>query len=166
MDTLVSTFEKVFSSNATDDPFPSRVSTTTQPASAGVIESRKFGEFTNGSLLFVPYGTGADDSTLDLRIIGWRQIDTLWVPVILCQVQCTLSTAVGVSGAAVTNSERFADTITLTSPFGTSGVDVNVSSPANNTPGHILIDPKGCPLIEVTVDLGTATAANALVARV
>jgi hypothetical protein len=164
VDTLLSQYIKALSANSTDTSFD-QAPTTTKPSGDGVIEARRFGEFTNSTLLVVPYGVGSADDTFDLRVIGWRCIDTLWVPTILCQVACTLGTATGVDGAAVDNSESFADTISLTSPYGTSGVDVQVSSPADNTVGHFLVDAKGHELIEFCFDLGTADSANALVAR-
>jgi hypothetical protein len=66
-----------------------------------------------------PFGLGADNDAASLRVIGWsRALDTasaltLWVPTILIEVACTFSAVVGVAGAVVLNTERFADTITV-----------------------------------------------------
>lgn len=165
MNTLLQQFVKVRSTNSTDSSFPSRVATVTRPSGDGVIEPRSFGEFTRGTLVLVPYGTGADNATVDVRVLAWRPTTGgLWIPTIVSQVACTLSGAVGVSGQDVTNTERFADTLTLS--IGNAGIDCQVFSPANDTVGHVTLDTKGAALLEVTFDLGTATAANALAAWV
>ena len=164
MDTLIAQFSKARTANSTDSAFASRVPTTTKPADDGVLQAVAYGRAVRSSVLIEPFGAGGDNTTLDVRVIGWAQASGLWIPTILCQVACTLSGALGVSGATVLNTERFADIITLTSPFGTSGVDVLVSSPANDTPGHIVVDAKGHQLVELLFKTGTATNGNALVA--
>ncbi len=155
-------WRKARSTNATDSAFPSRVPTTTEPVGEGVIDLRQQTPV-NLALLF--YGTGADNATFDARVIGWQKVGGLWVPVTLLQAACTLSAAVGVALAEVTNSERFADTITL-SLIASSGVDAWAKSPTNDTIGMALADVVGMAKAEVIFDLGTATGANALVKEV
>lgn len=100
-------------------------------------------------LRLLPFAAGSDDGTFVLQVVGWTRVGTLWVPTILYQATCTLSTFVGVSGGTVTNSERFADTIATTANKGGAGVDCVVLSPADNTPAHVLVDAKGTELVEV-----------------
>jgi hypothetical protein len=52
--------------------------------------------------------------------------------------------------------------------MGAVGVNCQPSSPANNTPGHYLLDTRGCPKVEVLFDMttGNPTNANCLVAEV
>ena len=38
------------------------------------------------------------------------------------------------------------------------------SSPANDTPGHVVVDPKGHQIVELLFKTGTATNCNALLA--
>ncbi len=97
-------------------------------------------------------------------MLGWRPSGALWIPTILAEVSCTLSTAVGVAGQDILDTERIADTIS--GVIGTAGSDYQIFSPANNTPAYILVDTKGCPDIEVLFSVGTATGANALIAFV
>ncbi len=117
--------------------------------------------FGSSLLKVIPYGVGLDDQTFDFRVIAWNEVSGLYIPTTLTQASATLSTAVGVAGAVVTNSERFADTIVAS--LGNAGVDVNVISPANNTPAHLVIDLKGCELVEIIFDMTSATSGNALV---
>jgi hypothetical protein len=157
-------FSKVCAANSTASSFASKVPTTTEPTGDGVVSPlRSGGVYDNVLLAF--YGTGNDDTTFDARVIGWRKISTLWVPVPLFQLTATLSTAVGVSGAAVTDSERFADTLALSADFtGADGVSVQVQSLSGltNKVAHLVFDAKGFTKFEVLFDLTGATAANAL----
>ncbi|TXH14226.1 MAG: hypothetical protein E6R03_09730 [Hyphomicrobiaceae bacterium] len=163
METLVSTYSKARSTNDTTNGFASKVATATQPSGEGVITISQTGRFTRNNVMLIPFGAGSDNNTMSVRAIAWRQISTLWVPTIVCEVACTLSTAVGVSGAAVVDTDRFADTLTLT--YGNAGVDCQVFSPANNTPAHVVFDAKGATLLEIIFTTGgSATSCNALVA--
>jgi hypothetical protein len=65
------------------------------------------------------------------------------------------------SGNAVTSSDLFATSIT--GSVGNAGVDYDAVSPGNNQIAHLVLQNKGCSFVEVLFDLGTATAANALV---
>lgn len=148
---------KVQSTNSTDGTFPSRIPTTTQPTASA---TRAVLTWAGRSTLFlIPYGTGADNATITgVRVLGWQKISTLWVPTAICTFAGTLSTIVGVSGAAVTDTERFCDTITLT-----NGIGVVLTSLADNTGiSAIEVGIDGFDLVEVIFDLGTATAANCL----
>jgi hypothetical protein len=163
MQSLVTGYSKARATNSTDNPYPSRVATTTRPSGDGVITIEQTGRFTRNNVMLVPYGVGADNVTMSARVLAWREASGLWVPTIVCEVACTLSTAVGVAAATVINSERFADTLTLT--FGNAGVDCQVFSPANNTAGHVVLDAKGATILEVIFTTGgSATSCNALVA--
>jgi len=72
-------------------------------------------------LQLMPFGNGADNDAFSLKVVGWRRVvpveaasRQLWVPLELAVVACTLSTQVGLAGAAVTDADRFADTIAIT----------------------------------------------------
>jgi len=161
-------FRKARSSNSDDASFPSRVATTTEPTSDGVVD------LTNGSvhrpapqwLYLVPYGVGDADDVFDMVVLGWRRVDTLWVPTRLLKVTCTLSAAVGVSGAAVADTERFCDTV-ASAAVGVSNVTYTLHSPADDTIAHVRVSPEGCERVEVLFDMttGSPTSANCLVAE-
>lgn len=147
--------------NSDATSFPAVAATTTRPSGAGVVD---LAANPPAWLKLVPFGAGADDSTFDLRLVGWSLVGSLWVPTILVQFGCTLSAAVGVSGADVTDSERFADTLgDPTANFGEAGVDCQPHSPQNDTPGFYLVDAGGCTVFRVDFDLTGADGANALV---
>lgn len=160
----VSKLEKVRATSSTDSSFPSKIPTTTAPSGAGVVGD----PIVQGApewLQVVPFGEGADNSTFDLRVIGWKPTaNNLWVPLILAQAACTLSAAVGVSGADVTDGQRFADTITLTQVQ--ANVDSKLSSPTGDLIASFQVETRGSVLIEIIFDLGSATGANALVSWV
>lgn len=164
MTSYTSKLSRVRSTLSTDSSFPSKVPTATQPSGAGVVGD----PIVQGApqwIQVIPYGEGADDSTFDLRIIGWKVSDLgLWVPTILAQAACTLSSAVGVDTYEVTSSLRFADTISLTQVR--ADVDSKLSSPTGNLVASFQVETRGSAFIEVIFDLGTATGANALVAWV
>lgn len=163
MQSLVSGYSKARTSNDTVSSFASKVATVTQPSGTGVITVEKTGRFTRNNVILVPYGAGADNNTMSVRVISWREASGLWIPTIVCEVACTLSTSVGVAAATVIDTERFADTLTLT--YGNAGVDCQVFSPANNTPAHVVVDAKGATILEVIFSTGgSATSCNALVA--
>ncbi len=152
---------RAYTANSTDTAFTAPVATTTKPTGTGVID---YGNDAPAWLRVLPFGTGSDNDTFDVRIIGWSLIESLWVPVILCQFSATLSAFVGVAAAAVINTERFADTISdPATGFGEAGVTCQPQSPANDTPGFMLLDTVGCTVFRVDIDRTGATAGNALV---
>lgn len=134
----------------------SLAATTTAPAAAAVLPRPTVGGFTPRWLRLLPFGTGSDNATFTLQVVAWSNVSGLWVPSILYEATCTLSTSVGVAGAAVVATERFADTITSTANKGNANVDVVVLSPADNTPGHVVIDVKGAEMVEVRAAAGNA----------
>lgn len=142
-------------SNAFTAPAP----TATKPSGAGVLD---FSIAPPAWLRVFPFGAGVDNSTLTVRLIGWSLVGALWVPSVLCQFDATLSTAVGVSGSDVTDTERFADTV-ADPTIGAAGVTCQPYSPANNIPGFMLLDACGCTLFQLDTSVGTATSGNALV---
>ncbi len=164
MTSYVSKLSRVRTTSATGS-FPSRVPTATAPTGAGVVNDPVVGQGAPDWVQILPFGDGLDNSTFDLRVIGWKVSDLgLWVPTILAQAACTLSAAVGVNTYEVTASQRFADTITLTQVL--ANVDSKLSSPTGDLVASFQVQTRGCVLVEVTFNLGTATGANALVSWV
>ena len=148
--------------------FPTIVPTVTEPTGTGVIQSvptaRQQGGPVADTIFLIPFGTGADDSTFDIAIIGWRLVGTLWTPIMLARVTCTLSATVGVAGQNIDATHRLSDLQSIV--VGNVGVDVSVGNPGNDFPGWIIVDAKGFSKLQVIFNLSTATGANALYAPV
>lgn len=155
--------------------FPSRVATITEPVTAStetatsqdVIEVAALGTECQTARI-IPIGIGADNATLSVRVLGWTRVfvigaTPLWVPTILCEYLCTLSTAVGVDGSGVLATERFADTLTLVANRGVNNQDTTVFSPTNDTPGNFIVNLRGSQKIEICYSMGTATSGNSIV---
>lgn len=168
--------------NCTDSSFPSKVPTGTEPTGTGATASAAsvidltdpvVGGLMQNGAEFLFFGEGSDTNTFSARIIGWSQIQTaggtfvppeqiLWVPTVLVEVSVALSLQTGVANKVLNASQRFADTITLVGTTAVAGVDVNITSPANDTIARMYVDLWGFQKLEVTFDMTGATNGNAL----
>ncbi len=163
MTAYTSKLSKVRATSATGS-FPSHIATATQPTDDGVFGD-PIVQGTPQYVQVIPFGDGANNSTFDLRVIGWKVSGLgLWVPTILAQAACRLSTAVGVDTYEVTASQRFADVITLTQVL--TNVDSKLSSATGNLIASFQVETRGSTFIEIAFNLGTATGANALISWV
>lgn len=161
---------KAFTANSTNGTaFSAKAVTNTKPSGSGVV-SIESDTPTLSKWIF--FGAGNADQTFNARITGWTPCVpssagvTSWVPIILWQGVVTLGSHTGIASGAVLNTEKFADTIETDTGFGDDGVDCQPFSPANDTVAHLLVDNKGCSLLELEVDMVDATNANALIAGV
>lgn len=161
---------KAFTANNGATSFAGKTAlVTTRPSGTGVVNFEK-DEPTSSKWIF--YGTGSANQTFDFCIWGWSASnpDGTWIPVLLFQGTATLSTFAGVTSGIVTASELIADTITVASGYGgTAGIDYEIITPGgtpNNTPAMLLLNNKGCLLLELELDMTGATNGNALVAGV
>lgn len=149
-------YTKVQSTNSTDTSFDAHIPTVTEPAASAtraVITTTG-----RESMLLLFYGTGNDNDTFDYRIIGWQKTGTLWIAPTICQGSATLSGCVGVSGAAVVDTERFADTLDVD-----VGIGIVTNAPvADACPASLEIGVGPFDYVEVLFDRTGATAANAL----
>lgn len=156
LQSLAQSYVKARTANATDSSFAAKNPTSTAPSGTGVVEVSRTG-VGPADLLLVFFGEGADNTTFDVRVIGWSPVGSLWVPTLIAQMSCTLSAVVGVAGYDVTASERFADTISLG-----NGIAV-VTNPASDAmPATALVDVAGYRKAEVVFDMTGATNGNAL----
>lgn len=158
MATPAAQYFRAFQVNNTATSFSATVATATEPANDGVIVVPNGA--TTMDLLF--FGAGADNTTFDARIIGWRSTGAgrpLWIPSIIVEVSTILCAAVGVAGYSMINTDRFADTITKN--FGLCAI---VPVLADSSGSLVTIDVSGMAKVEMTVDLTGATNANALYA--
>lgn len=168
--------QKAWTTNANTSSFASKVPTITEPTNDGVINLAADGILIPQKMIIHPYGVGADDDAFDMKIIGWSCIKSttpqtnLWVPAPIATFTCTISTAVGVAGAPVLNTERFADTIVMktavTQPLYTNqnatpateySGSILIRSPADNTIGTIEMPLFGFQKLEFMFDQTTNT---------
>jgi hypothetical protein len=161
--TKSSNFVKLYATNSTSASITNPIPTTTEPSGDGVFDLRQSGHasevYNFGELLF--FGAGSDDNAGTAKVYLWFQLGTLWIPVPILNLDLTLSTAVGVAGTGLINTDRIVDIIGLTS--GTVNVSANdIQSPANNTAARIQFDLTGAAKVEVRFAKGTATNLNAI----
>lgn len=162
--TSVASYAKLLSANSTASSFASVASTTTDPSSnSGFLTLCPPAGPVPNSIILMPFGAGSDDQTFDMRVIGWLPFGSpysYWVPTILWQGTCTLSTAVGVAGQTTVATDRYADTIDT--DIGTDGVTCSRLSNAANQPASVLVDLRGHRLIQIDFDMTGATNGNCL----
>lgn len=128
-----------------------------------------------GSLLLVKFwGQGADNATATANVWIWHgvkragsadpttAIPEQWHPTLLCSLALTVSGKVGVSGGLIGTSDRYVDTITISSDRGLSPNFSRVLTPSAADDGSVTLalDPLNAPLIEIEVRNGTTTAFN------
>ena len=127
------------------------------------------------------YGEGADNSTFDVKVIGWSRVwadgaavdppanpdkTVEWIPTAIAFLTVTLGTTTGVAAGVVGGTaNRFADTIAQAAG-GYGAGDLRVVSPGDNLPGYIEVPTSGFQMIGLYFDLTGATAANALYANI
>lgn len=111
----------------------------------------------------IPYAAGADNTTFDVRVIGWRSVGPVvtrgsaqWIPTIIVDLACTASSAVGIAGQTPTSTDRFVDAMTVT-----TGIAV-VPTVTANTPATAVISTAGFRFVEILTNVGAATNVNAL----
>jgi hypothetical protein len=131
IDQNTSPLKKALAANASTASFASKVATIIEPVNDGVLNLRDSGGVVTPMWVkLLPYGLGADEDGYSLRLLGWQKLgtgpgpnDVLWIPQALAEVACVLSQAVGVAAAPLLNTERFADTITVTTQALFTDVD-------------------------------------------
>jgi hypothetical protein len=180
---------RVWATNANTSSFASKIPTITEPTNDGILNltpdsapGTAYGDGISAQFAKVwPIGLGANNDAFSLRILGWQRIGAgapgsiLWYPTIIAEVTCIMGNVTGVAGSPVPATEFFCDTIVLVAArqalvWGTiSTADANwgrieILSPANDTPGYLIIPLYGYEKIELTFDQTTNTPTmNALV---
>jgi len=182
--TFTDSFRRFFATNAVTTSFDALIPTATEPTGDGVIKL-DIGTSMSNNLLVAFFGSGSDNNTFLARFTGWKQalytpnrvpaetvptVAPLWIPVPLYQFTVTLSQQVGVSGAVVTDTDRFADTIAIT--LGNELTDVTKISPADSTAaianviGNVMFDVKGFSKLQMQVNRNSsASSGNGLYVR-
>jgi len=151
--------------------------TTTKPSGAGVHGMGEMtdapGAYSRNSLLILPYGVGSSTNTFFMSVFAWdvkkatsASFKDIWVAWPLLAVTCTLAASPGgVANTDVDASQLAVGTITMTTNFGTANVSNEIISPAGNYQASIVLDVKGCRLVQFLFGVNNSTSANALCRR-
>jgi hypothetical protein len=156
-------WHELLTTDATDTSFATKHPTGTEPTGDAVIDLNSYGEAreVQESLFLIPFGAGADNTTYDMRVIGWRKVgtgdSTLWVPQLICELSVTLGGIVGVANKLLGTSDRFADTLALN-----TGIAVLYQGDADAQPALAEVDTMGCAKVEIIWDMTGATSGNCL----
>lgn len=187
--TWATNWRKARSVNQTSAAFVPKVPRTTGPfSSAGatgesgtatgasviLLSSGGTGCTTPNGVQFMPYGTGADNTTGSVRVICWSRVipdravdvtpnQSLFLPTVLGEFNFILSgSCPGIAGAIIGSAEIFADTITLVGATANAGTSVDIISPVNDTLANVYLDLRASIELEFSFKVGTATDLNAL----
>ena len=166
-------FKRALTNNSTSTSLAAPTPTTTEPETVDSdtpTSNSKVLSPTKNAIVMNFFGVGSDEEKFDVRVFGWSLTTDgtntpLWVPSFLVQLTATLSSPVlGVAGAAVNNSEYFAD-ILVASTSVTGSSSFYAHSPENNVIASCVLDTFGWDKIEVSLSVnptGTddATSAN------
>lgn len=157
--TQTTPFALARSSNSTNGSFSAVTPQSSQPSGEGVVRR------TPNHLFVLPFGTDGDDETFDMRLIGWRPLDTQnsWYPFHLGTITATLSSALTGVASETPNgtSDFFADSLSASSGSGNFDIKAGVT---DVLPAAALIDANGAQIVEFQFSVSSAASANALYA--
>jgi hypothetical protein len=158
-----SSLQKMFGTNSTQAALGTPA---TIPLEAVPTLGNGFVQFTQAPkwLKFVPFGTDANNETINYRIWAWSEIGGMLIPSILLQFVGTFGNINGLADESVTETDFFCDTLgDPVANFGAKGIDCQPHSPQNDTPGFYLVDACGCSLFSLEIGLGTGASGNGLI---
>jgi hypothetical protein len=162
-------FRVLLAANSTSAAPGAPTVTVTEPVTSATAAVVDFKDMSANSVALLFFGAGADNATGTAVIYGWRRVTYsagyLWVPTPLLGVDLVLSTSVGVAGTAIINTDRFADTITLTASSNFTSAYELVSN-AGNLPAMVKLDHFGARKLEIRTAIGTATNLNVAISEV
>lgn len=170
--TLNLPLQKLFTVNSAASAFTTPSPTLTQPvAGSGYLSliGDRWAEMpTRIGLIF--FGTASDGQTMNFQGFAWRRGGTpntsLWVPSpLFVGGTATLSDLAGVASSPVDASQRFADTLAVTTDYTKSteqpGIHIGYTGGGDQV-AWMSFDPMGADGIEIQVKKGTATGCNVL----
>lgn len=180
---IVHNYRRAFASNSTITSFTAPVRRLTPPHRTNTNSCdyiRPTAEGGARGFSFMVSGTGADDSTIAVRVVAWKRAQVTasnadtrtasvyeYIPIILWAGTATLSTLTGIADGFGT-SERFADTQSETTALPTAydaltGLTATIHSPGSNaSEATVFIEDASHVFDGFTfeTDVGTATDAN------
>lgn len=142
-------------------------------AAVAVSESAPTTSDSTGTFIFSPrgavsrfvfFGTDAANETFDVKLVAWSQVivsggDALWVPTPMGIASVTLGSLTGVSGGTISDSQLFADTITVSSYMIAGN---SIISPADDSVASIEINNVGQQMTGVYFDMTGAASGNGI----
>jgi hypothetical protein len=167
LETPIMDLRKGLASNSTAAYYTVPVPTGTAPATGDdnvVFAMRDYGRANH--LHVIPYGTDANNETLDLAIYGWEFVpggsgtaDDLYVPTFLGEWGGTMSSTLnGVSGGVLSDTEYFCDTLTETAvPYSLTEIIGGLST-ADAYICRVIVDTIGFRWLDVRGDRGGSAA--------
>jgi hypothetical protein len=91
------------------------------------------------NLLLMPFGVGSNNNTFKLRVTGWSYTGAIYLPTVLFDCTCTLTSSItGVAGQVPVNTAYMCDGIAAGNGIGTI-----LASPADDTGVASLVVPVG-----------------------
>jgi hypothetical protein len=163
IDVRPSTGRRLLINNSTAAAFTAPTERVGRPSGEGFFELQGTGtaskEKIPASLVIQPWGAGADNTTFDLRIWAYRDLENSFQPILLAQVSCTLCATTGTSGGNLGTGNRYVDTITITA--GNANVGLEAVSPTSDLPAHVILVTKGGGVLWFDFDMTGATSGNA-----
>lgn len=167
--TIANNMAKVFATNSTQTgSFATSADSLTEPSGDGYIElAPGASRDSTNNVLLTFFGAGSANNTGTVRVYGVWKAGTTWKQIPLFEGTLTLGTKTGVSGGDVSASELYADTLVVASAYSTlDGAAFSITSPADDTEAHLMIDSKGARKLRVAFNRGgSATSLNALASQ-
>jgi hypothetical protein len=163
---------RALSTNSTDTSFSAKNATETRPSGAGVFDlldsdlGLSSGSNVPSYIELIPYGADADTETFDMRLWGWKVLPAaeapdgrdVWVPIMLADVSCTLTSA---TATPLMADNFLCDTLVL-NEGAADGAFTSIITTADDTTASLLVHTRGCQLIEFAFDLTGAESVNCL----
>ena len=166
LETICQDFRVLLAANTTSASITAPAPTVTEPVTSTTVAVIDMKDYSRNQVVLGFVGAGSDNNAGTAMIYGWRRIANatipdryLWVPTPLLGLDITLSTAVGVAGEKLINTDRFADTLAVTSGKGHTDAYKLISN-ANNEVALVQLDTFGCRKVEIRFAIGTATNLN------
>lgn len=161
---------RALAANSTAAAYPTSVPVAVKPSGAGIFDlydkdlgiNHRAGNSLQRYVLLIPYGSDAANETFNLQLMGWSRVEDsalapLWVPQLLGLFAVTLGAG---TATALGASNFLADTIVITKGAADGGYNSLISG-ANDTPASILVDVRGCEILQFGFDIGDSGAASA-----
>ncbi len=155
---------RALTANSAATSFTAKIPVAVKPSGSGVFDlfDRDLGlaveTYMPRGIQIIPFGTDANDETFDLRVWGWSKVHLtdLWIPQMLLDLSVTLG---NIAATAIGADHFLADTIVVNEGSAET-TSTDLLSTADDTPASVILNLRGCQLIEFDFDLTGAAACN------
>lgn len=164
--TRVNSYSKIRTEDSEDTEYTAGETTDVEPSGEGIIDTIAANGLSYNGIIVTPFGVGSDTDTFLMRIYGWRRFETIWIRSIICEVTCTLASALtGVDGTGIPSTSYFCSTITPVSGNQNVSYEI-VSADDGETIGMVKADMAGSEKIQIVFKNVQSDSANALYALI